>query len=165
MKKLFLVLIVASAAIFTGCDTANKDKTKEPGTEQEPGIETPGEEVEPEIEIPVPDNKVAKRIISKYNQGPAVNNSDYADALQYVESYHALTAESYQALSEAETDNDKEAYAAAENSIREFDEKYPYNARLKQILYQAAELDETRDGLVPMNDDIRARFDAFRLSE
>lgn len=165
MKKLFLVLFVASAAIFTGCDTANKENTKEKGTDEVPGIETPGEEIEPSIEIPVPDNKIAKRIISKYNQGPAVNNSDYADALQYVESYHALTADSYQSLRDAEADNDKETYATAENFIREFDEKYPYNARLKQILYQAAELDETRDGLVPMNDDIRARFDAFRMSE
>ena len=50
------------------------------------------------------------------------------------------------------------------NDIKDVEKEYPYNAELIQILYQAAALDKTEGGLVPMNDDNRARFEALVLS-
>lgn len=82
--------------LLTGCDLIGKksdDKGAEK-TEQTPGHDytEPGRSEPDEQEIPVPDNSKAEKIIAKYNQGPAINNIDYADALEYAEIYLSLTA-------------------------------------------------------------------------
>lgn len=165
MKKILLAIAVVLPAIFTSCDLINKksdnagDAGKSEQTEAADSIATPGEEV-PEPEIPVPDNTKAERIIAKFNQGPAINNIDYADALEYAEIYLTLTADNVAAL----TSDDKSKHDAAESAIKDVEKEYPYNAELIQILYQAAALDKTEGGLVPMNDDNRARFEALVLS-
>ncbi len=161
MKKILLSIAVASMTLLTGCDLIGKksdDKGAEK-TEQTPGHDytEPGRSEPDEQEIPVPDNSKAEKIIAKYNQGPAINNIDYADALEYAEIYLSLTA-GYIADAAAGDNAQREA---AENDIHLIDSKYPYNAELIQILYQASALDKTEGGLVPMNDDNRARFEAL----
>lgn len=165
MKKILLAIVVVLPAIFTSCDLINKksgktdDAGKSEQTEAADSISTPDVEV-PEPEMPVPDNTKAERIIAKFNQGPAINNIDYADALEYAEIYLTLTADNVEAL----TSDDKSKHDAAESAVKEVEKEYPYNAELIQILYQAAALDKTEGGLVPMNDDNRARFEALVLS-
>lgn len=78
-----------------------------------------------------------------------------------MEIYLSLTAGDLKVIQEAYAADDKEKLDAAENAINAVEQKYPYNASLLQILYQAAALDKTEGGMVPMNDDNRARFEAI----
>lgn len=160
MKKILLAIAVVLPAIFTSCDLINKksdnvgDAGKSEQAEAADSIATPGDELP---EMPVPDNEKAAKIIAKFNQGPAINNIDYADALEYAEIYLSLTAENLAAMaSDEKTQRD-----AAESAVQEVEKQYPYNAELIQILYQAAALEKTEGGLVPLNDDNRARLEAL----
>lgn len=147
--------------LFTSCDLIGKKSDKKDESSQQeqttPGETdktTPGDE---QPEVPVPDNEKAGKIIAKFNQGPAINNIDYADALEYAEIYLSLTADDLAAMSS----DDKAQRDAAEKAIVEIEKEYPYNAELVQILYQAAALEKTEGGLVPLNDDNRARLEAL----
>lgn len=161
MKKTLVVMAIMLPALFTSCDLIGKKSDNKDNSEQQeqttPG-ETdktvPGDELP---DVPVPDNEKAAKIIAKFNQGPAINNIDYADALEYAEIYLSLTAENLAAMaSDEKTQRD-----AAESAVQEVEKQYPYNAELIQILYQAAALEKTEGGLVPLNDDNRARLEAL----
>jgi len=153
MKKIIFPLFVALIALVTSCDLTNRksdgkgDATDAKEQSEPSDTATVIRTDEPKQEIPVPDNDKAERIIAKFNQGPAINNTDYADALEYAEIYLSLADEYLET---------KEGCA-----IDKLEHEYPYNASLMQILYQGAALDKTEGGMVPMNDDNRARFEAL----
>ncbi len=157
MKNILCLFAITILALLTSCDLINKktdgkgDSTEQTDTDKDTGDTTD------EPTTPVPDNDVAQKIIAKYNQGPAINNKDYADALEYAEIYLSLTADNLAAMMSDDTAQRTEA----EKAIGEIEKEYPYNAELIQILYQASALEKTVGGLVVMNDDNRARFDAL----
>ncbi len=93
----------------------------------------------------------------KIQSRPGYKHIDYADALEYAEIYLSLTVDHLAALGS----DDKSKHDAADAAIQALEKEYPYNAELIQILYQASALDKTEGGLVPMNDDNRARFEAL----
>lgn len=161
MKNILCLFAITILALLTSCDLIKKKtdgKSDSSSTEQTDTIT--GDDIgdtTDEPTTPVPDNDVAKKIIAKYNQGPAINNKDYADALEYAEIYLSLTAYNLAAMMSDDTAQRSEA----ESAISEIEKEYPYNAELIQILYQASALEKTAGGLVVMNDDNRARFDAL----
>ena len=77
--------------------------------------------------------------------------------MEYAEIYLSLSVGHLAALGS----DDKAEREAAEQAIGELEKKYPYNAELIQILYQASALEKTEGGLVPLNDDNRARLEAL----
>lgn len=156
-----VVMVLAASCNLTGKKSDGKDTdAQEQTAPADTTVISPSPD-DAEEEISVPDNEKAAKIIAKFNQGPAINNIDYADALEYVEIYLSLTANDLKVIQEAYAADDKEKLDAAENAINAVEQKYPYNASLLQILYQAAALDKTEGGMVPMNDDNRARFEAL----
>lgn len=157
-------MAVAIMTVATGCDMLSKksdsskdaESTGEEQTQENVGNKADEEPEQPET--PVPDNKKAEQIIAKFNQGPAVNNNDYADALDYEEIYLSLTEGFRNDLIIAHEKDDMEAVTRLEAALADIDAKYPYAAELLQILFQASSLEKTEGGLVAMNDDIRDRF-------
>lgn len=167
MKKILLSCAVVAMALFTSCDLINKkseDKEDSASSQQPVPADSTVTTLPEEPEIPVPDNRKAEKIIAKFNQGPAINNIDYADALEYAEIYLTLATKHFEAMDAAMAADNKDALSEADTALLEVEKKYPYNAELLQILYQAAELTKTEGGLVPMNDDNRARFEALVLA-
>ena len=162
MKKILLIPVMASVVFFTGCNLtgSKQDKTADDNT----ATETPDGESEPGdtstlVSVqPLPDNSIAERIISKFNQGPAVNNSDYSDALDYAELYLMLSSDPIALIHGTPDDAERKA---AFDSLASLQNKYPYNEQLMEILSQGSELKKTEGGLVPMNEDNRARLDAL----
>lgn len=152
MKKTVFAIMVACMALVTSCSLSKKSDDKTDGgqetTQQEGGTPTGGEQTAPEA--PKPDNAAAAKISEKFNQGPAINNDDYDKALAYLSLYDALMDE----INQSETDAE-----ARQAAIVKLEKEYPYASELRQILYQASKLDKIAGGLVPMNDDNRARFD------
>ena len=161
MKKIILSFAIVAAAAFTSCDLIGKKSDGKDGSAQQEQTGSGENDVlkpdDQQPEVSVPDNEKAKKITAKYNQGPAINNNDYADALEYAEIYLSLSAGHLAALGS----DDKAEREAAEQAIGELEKKYPYNAELIQILYQASALEKTEGGLVPLNDDNRARLEAL----
>lgn len=156
--------MAVSITILTGCDLLGKKSEKKGGENSDltaPNDTVTAVEQQPEPAVPEPDNEKAQKITVKYNQGPAINNKDYADALEYAEIYLSLATDKLLALQTADDAGDKAGYQAAVEGIHDLEVKYPYNAELLQILHQAAAIEKTEGGLVPMNDDNRARFEAL----
>lgn len=167
MKKTLLFFAVAAMALFTSCDLINKkseNKDDSTSSQQSVSADSTVTTLPGKPEMPVPDNQKAKKIIAKFNQGPAINNIDYADALEYAEIYLTLTERHIEAIDAAMAADDKFTLDDADRALLKVEKEYPYNAELLQILYQAAELTKTEGGLVPMNDDNRARFEALVLA-
>lgn len=168
MKKILLSLIVIAMSMLASCDLIGKksDSKAADGTEQAVENDTTSTEtpLPPEPEKPMPDNNKGKKIVEKFNQGPAINNNDYADALEYTEIYFTLIADDLQGFKNGIVNGNDSLRKSAEINMAEVENKYPYNAQLTQILYQAAELEKTEGGLVPMNDDNRARFEALNTA-
>ncbi|MDE6317841.1 MAG: hypothetical protein K2L73_05535 [Muribaculaceae bacterium] len=156
LKKLLAVTAVALTVILSGC---NPTGNKQDSSESVPADSiAPGQKDVEEEPIPVPDNDKAERIIAKFNQGPAINNTDYADALDYAELYLMLSSDPLALIHGTPDDAERKA---AFDAMADIQEKYPYNEQLMEILSQGADLKKTEGGLVPMNEDNRARLDAL----
>lgn len=164
MKKVLFIFAIASLALFTACNGAGSKADKAEGDNTEvsaPDTDAAGEDNTEEAEKPVPDNAKAERIIAKFNQGPAINNADYGDALDYAELYLMLSSDP---LALIHGTPDAAERKAAFDAMAEIQDKYPYNEQLMEILAQGADLKKTEGGLVPMNEDNRARLDALNAA-
>lgn len=167
MNKTIILAVAASVALLCACNLSNKTDNQATNggdnTEQTSGDNSTPDDSQT-AQAPIPDNAAAQRVIRKYNEGPAVNNDDYNKALDYLEAHFDLTKKPLAEYKNADQDNDANLIESATDQLAQIDSRYPYKDELLSILYQASEISETQNGLVPMNEDVRARFKALQDS-